>query len=217
LRVIGAAAKAFRAAWAEFGRLAVSRLPALRHSSATLPPTKDVPMLAQILTHTPRWVWILLIALLWLGLSQAVARSASLKRITLLPLVMTGLSLSGTVSAFGADPLLLLVWCAAAAVALLLVPQALSPATRYDPATRRFSLPGSWTPLALILGIFLTKYTVGVATALHPELTQYPGFSLGVSALYGAFSGVFVARTARLWRLALRHGREDAAPGALLA
>ncbi|MEI8325617.1 MAG: DUF6622 family protein, partial [Betaproteobacteria bacterium] len=61
-------------------------------------------MLNQILSNTPRWVWVLLLALLGLGLSQAVTRSASLKRITILPLVLVGLSLSGTLSAFGADP-----------------------------------------------------------------------------------------------------------------
>lgn len=43
-------------------------------------------MLYQILANTPRWVWVLLLTLLWLGLSQAVSRAASLKRITLLPL-----------------------------------------------------------------------------------------------------------------------------------
>lgn len=38
-------------------------------------------MLNQILANTPRWVWGLLLALLWLGLSQAVTRSTSLELI----------------------------------------------------------------------------------------------------------------------------------------
>lgn len=165
-------------------------------------------MLNQILVNTPRWVWVLLLALLWLGLSQAVSRTASLRRITLLPLAMTGLSLYGTVTAFGADPQVLLVWlCAASLIVTLVLRQTLPDATRYDTATQRFTLPGSWVPLLLILGIFITKYVVGVATAMQPALARDANFSLGFGALYGAFSGVFLARAVRLWRLALRQER----------
>ncbi len=172
-------------------------------------------MLNQILSNTPRWVWVLLLALLGLGLSQAVTRSASLKRITILPLVLVGLSLSGTLSAFGADPQWLLAWLAAAALTVaLLARRAPAPGTRYDAAARRFSLPGSWVPLSLILGLFSIKYFVGVATAMQPSLAHDPAFAASFSALYGAFSGVFVARAAGLWKLALRPQRASASPTA---
>lgn len=161
-------------------------------------------MLYQILANTPRWVWVLLLALLWLGLSQAVSRTASLKRITLLPLTMAGLSLYGTVTAFGTEPQLLLVWLLAGGLmAAVVARRALPEATRYDPATRRFTLPGSWLPLLLILGIFATKYLVGAVSAMQPALAHDASFSLCFAALYGAFAGVFLARAGRLWRLAL--------------
>ena len=160
-------------------------------------------MLNQILLNTPSWVWVLLLALIGLGLSQAVGRTASLQRITLLPLVMTGLSLFGTVSAFGVGSQLLLAWLATGGlVAALLLQRRLPDSIRYDAQTRRFTLPGSWLPLALILGIFLTKYVVGAASAMQPTLIRDPVFALALSALYGAFSGVFAGRAARLWRFA---------------
>ncbi len=163
-------------------------------------------MLNQIILNTPRWVWVLLLALLWLGLSQTRARSASLQRITVLPLVMTGLSLYGCLASFDSGAALL-VWLVAGMLAVTWVlPQELPEATRYDAAMRRFSLPGSWLPLALIMGLFLTKYFVGVVTALQPGLRGDPVFAFGFSVLYGAFSGVFVARAARLWRLASQQG-----------
>ncbi len=170
-------------------------------------------MLNQILSHTPRWVWLLLLALLALGLSQTRQRSASLRRITLLPLAMVGLSLTGTLSAFGAQPQTLLLWLlAAGAAAALLMQGALADNTHYDAATRRFSLPGSGVPLALILGIFAIKYFVGAATAMQPGLAHEPLFAAFFTLLYGAFSGVFVARAARLWRLALRPDSASASP-----
>lgn len=162
-------------------------------------------MLNQIVSHTPVWVWPLLLALLWLGLSQTVTRQVTLKRITITPLVMTGLSLQGTVGAFGANPAVLGVWLVGAALSAALVLQRpLSDQTRYDDWTQRFTLPGSWLPLLLILGIFVTKYAVGAATGLQPGLRGTAEFSLGVAGVYGAFSGVFLARSGRLWRLAQR-------------
>jgi hypothetical protein len=162
-------------------------------------------MLNQIVSHTPVWVWPLLLALIWLGLSQSVTRSLTLKRITITPLVMTGLSLQGTVSAFGADPAVLSVWLIGAALSAAVVLQQPVPAqTRYDQWTQRFTVPGSWMPLLLILGIFVTKYAVGAALGLNHSLRGNTGFSLGVATLYGVFSGIFLARSARLWRLAHR-------------
>lgn len=160
-------------------------------------------MLVQILANTPTWVWGLLAALLALGASQLFTRSASLLRVMILPAAMTGLSLYGTLSVFGAAPAGLLAWCAAAGMAVPLVLRRPLPArTRYDAATRRFSLPGSGLPLLLILGIFFTKYVVGVMLAMRPALAGDAGFAPAVAALYGAFSGVFIGRALRLWRLA---------------
>ena len=68
-------------------------------------------------------------------------------------------------------------------------------------------VPGSAVPLALMMGIFLTKYAVGVTLAMHLVQAGDLAFAMSLSALYGAFSGVFAARAARLWRLALAQDR----------
>jgi uncharacterized protein DUF6622 len=67
-----------------------------------------------------------------------------------------------------------------------------------------FKLPGSWVPLLLILGIFLTRYVVGVELAMRPGLAHDANYVLVTGVLYGLFSGIFVGRAARLLRLALR-------------
>lgn len=60
-------------------------------------------------------------------------------------------------------------------------------------------------PLALILGIFLTKYLVGVELALQPALARDSDFALQIAALYGVFNGLFAAlRALRLWKLVQR-------------
>lgn len=168
----------------------------------------QLQMLSAILKGTPAWVWGLLAVLLVLGINQLLARSVSLRRVTLLPLAMTGLSVYGMASAFGASPVLpavLLIWLLCGAVVIALRWAQPAPAgARYDAAHKRFHVPGSALPLLLILGIFVTKYTVGVVLAMQPHLAQQLDFSVAVAALYGVFSGVFIVRASRLWRLALR-------------
>jgi hypothetical protein len=170
------------------------------------PPEKT--MLLQILAHTPRWVFVLFFVLVWYGAKQLFANTVSLFRLTLMPVAMTGLSIYGLLSAFGDSPYALLGWAAgAAALAAFVLQRALPATTRYDAATRRFHLAGSGVPLALMMGIFFTKYGVGVTLVMHPAFAHQAGFTLGIATLYGAFSGIFLARALRLWKLALGEDR----------
>lgn len=164
-------------------------------------------MLYQILVHTPLWVWAILLALLWLGLVQSVPRQATLRRVVLLPLAMTGLSLYGSSSNFGAIGASWVMWAGAALATLLWVASSELPTgVRYDDARRVFSLPGSLVPLGLMMAIFLTKYVVGVMLAMQPALAHDMATAAIVASLYGAMSGLFMGRTARLLRLAHASG-----------
>ena len=170
-------------------------------------------MIGPVLSGTPPWVWGLLAALTLLGLSQVRARTVSLARVTFLPIAMTALSLWGTVSAFGTSPLfgdVMLAWMCAAAVAVAVIaPMAAPRGTRYDAASRSFAMAGSWIPMLLILGIFLTRYMVNVELALQPGLVRDGQYTLVTGALYGLFSGIFMGRAARLWRLAFRRAASN--------
>ena len=175
--------------------------------SPSYTPPQGKPMLLQIAVNTPVWVWGLLAALVVLGLSQTRERSAGLARTVVLPLGMGAFSLSGLVTGFGASPAVLGAWLAATAVALAVVLMRPLPAgVRYDAARREFALPGSWVPLALILGIFSIKYATGVALAMQPALRADPAVALAIATLSGLFSGIFAGRTVRLLRLAVRPG-----------
>jgi uncharacterized membrane protein len=171
-------------------------------------PQGETSMIVQILSNTPLWVWPLLAALIWLGLSQAKARTASFTRITVVPLAMTAFSLWGTVSAFGASPMfgyVMLAWMFGTAVMLAVVaPMEVPRGTTYDVESRTFGLPGSWAPMLLILGIFLIRYSVGATLTFQPGLARDGLFPLVAGALYGLFSGIFAGRAARLWRLAFQ-------------
>ncbi len=162
-------------------------------------------MLLQILSSTPRWVFVLFAVLFWLGARQLLASSVSLLRITLLPVAMTGLAVYGVLSAFGDSPGALAGWIVAAvSLATLVLQRPLPATTRYDVARRTFHVAGSIVPLALMMGIFFTKYVVGATLAMHPELAHQHDLAMGIGTLYGGFSGVFAGRGLRLWKLAMR-------------
>jgi len=172
-------------------------------------------MLLQILAHTPRWVFILFAVLVWYGAKQLFAGTVSLTKITIMPIAMTGLAIYGVAGTFGDSPMALVGWAAAAVVLLaILIRRPLPAATRFDAPTRTFHVVGSAVPLMLMMGIFFTKYVVGVSIAMHPELRHVPMFAIGVPVLYGAFSGIFLSRGLRLWKLAIRQESSQAAPAA---
>lgn len=155
-----------------------------------------------IVTHTPTWVWLLLILLIYLGVKQTRDRQVSKNKAFILPLVMMIFSLHGVISSFGGSFDSLLFW-AVSFVAALFIGVLVFPSQRatYDESTQSFFIQGSWRPLLLILGIFSIKYTVGVMEGLHHSLLTMSLVVDGLSLLYGVFSGVFAARSIVLWRL----------------
>lgn len=164
--------------------------------------------LGTIVKNTPSWVWGLLVGLLWLGASQLRDRSAGLVRAMVMPFAMTFFSVYGLASAFGgsghvgtATGSWLVAAVAVTALGLWLHPAAPT-GTRYAVDSRRFQLPGSAGPLVLILGIFLTKYLVGVELAMQPGLARESDFALQIAGLHGVFNGLFAARALRLCKLA---------------
>jgi hypothetical protein len=71
----------------------------------------------------------------------------------------------------------------------------------FNPATQRFTLPGSWLPLALFMAIFACKFVVGMLSAIAPETLRSVQAAIGISALYGLLSGIVIARVWRLLKL----------------
>ena len=161
-------------------------------------------MVNNILQHTPVWVWILLGALIALGLWQTRDREMSLMRITVLPLVMVTLSLIGVLSAFGLSLAALSAWAAGIAAARVAARHLINlRGAAWSPGTRCLRVPGSWLPLALILGLFSVKYFAGYSLAVNPVLAATAGFAGLCGLAYGGVSGLFMARALSLRSLAM--------------
>jgi hypothetical protein len=160
----------------------------------------------EIIAHTPLWVFGLFIGLVALGMQQTKVRSVTLQRLTLLPLTMLALSFYGAWSTFNGSAVSVACWLGAALVTALASQRInFAGGVRSSADTRSFILPGSWLPLALMMGIFFTKYGVGIMLARHGELHDVDSFAAIVSLVYGFWSGMFFGRTAQIVAV---HGRQ---------
>ena len=159
----------------------------------------------QTLQHIPVWVSALLLGLIALGLLQTRTRHVGQRRLLGINIALTVFTLVGVVQQWRHTPWLavgLLSWAASCAVVAWALGQGAAPAgASYNAETRRFTVPGSWLPLALFMAIFACKFVVGMLSATAPEALHSMQAAIGISALYGLFSGLLNARALRLLKL----------------
>ena len=170
-------------------------------------------MILGIVQHTPFRVWFILAGLVALGLSQTRTRELGLMRVTVLPFVLLTLSLAGLANAFGVMPVALGTWLAGVTAALALPRRLLTArGASWSATTGRLHVPGSWLPLALIVGSFAIKYVAGAGLAMHPSLASDATFAGFCSLGFGSFSGLFLARSLALRALATRPATAGSEP-----
>lgn len=158
----------------------------------------------QIVSHTPTWVFVLFVGLLVFGLLQTRDRTVKKPVAYLLPIAMVALSLSGVQSGFGFKAAYLAAWLTGLLLVTFVVCRAFQQsALSFDSQHKRFFIPGSWVPLAVIMGIFFTKYALAVVRG-RIGAPVGPGAAAGLSLLFGGFSGYFSARALALMAVAQR-------------
>lgn len=156
-----------------------------------------------IVQHAPRWVWILLAGLIVVGISQSFPRRRTIRSATIIPVAMIMLSFYGVVSAFPSQPAAIIAWACGVTAALMLA-NAMGAwrAISWSEKDRRLLVPGSWVPMVVILGLFVTKFGVGATLAMRPEFALDGFFGTAVGFAYGIFSGTFLSRGVAMWKAA---------------
>ena len=154
-------------------------------------------MIQQIISHTPVYVWALLAFLVYRGVLAAQDREVSLLKLFIIPVVMLVISLAGMNGHGVLGAGVWGVWLTGMLATVAVTWTAGNGEIVVNRAAGTVLQRGSWTPLAFMLAIFATKYTVAVLSAMHPELQRQMSFVVAVSALFGVFNGVFVGRLLR--------------------
>jgi hypothetical protein len=159
----------------------------------------------QALQHIPLWVFGLFIGLVALGWLQTRTRQVSKLQLLGAKISLTVVTLISVVQLWWPTPWLaiaLISWALTGLFVSWALSQSAAPAgASFNPATQRFTLPGSWWPLALFMAIFVCKFVVGMLNAIAPETLRSVQTAIGISALYGLLSGIVIARVWRFLKL----------------
>jgi hypothetical protein len=152
----------------------------------------------QTLQHIPFWVFGLFIALVALGWLQTRTRQVHKLQLLGAKVALTVVTLISVVQLWWPTPWLaiaLISWAFTGLFVSWALSQSAAPAgASFNPATQRFTLPGSWLPLAFFMAIFACKFVVGMLNAIAPETMRSLQAAIGISALYGLLSGIVIAR-----------------------
>jgi hypothetical protein len=133
-----------------------------------------------IVTNTPFWVWLILGALIYMGLQRTRTREMASVRV-LIPAGVFGLiAIAKLILGRFAEPAVLGTLAGLiAALALLVAVKPGRLARRVAPD--RLLIEGEWFSLGLIVTIFIVNYGIAVLSAINPAL----GASDNLRFLYG--------------------------------
>lgn len=164
-------------------------------SSATAQPAQTaVPLSVQVAAGAPVWVWPLLLALVALGVSRMRDRDMPLWRLLLLPVILTGVSLTTTMSAQMTGSTLAAAIAGASAGlfaglwSMRAVPVVMLPGNRVR-------VKGEFISLFAILGIFASRFAAGTLAAIAPEIIRMQGVT-ELFALLPVFCAALMAARA---------------------
>ncbi|NOL48840.1 DUF6622 family protein [Pelistega europaea] len=151
-----------------------------------------------IITHTPYWVWGLLIFLLVIGSLSLKDRTIPVYRVMPLPIIFSFLSFFSIISMYSGELLLsaMIANFIFLVVGVLIVEKILiSMGIRvvYHRSERRLFISGNGFTLVSVILIFLVKYVLNVFLVIkHPSLTDDFSFAIIFGAIQGICASVFL-------------------------
>ena len=161
----------------------------------------DASLLVEILRRTPAWVWLMLVALLAVGVSRLRRQRVSPSRLLILPMALCVLGLVSTASNFSPATAALAAWALAFVAGIRLGQHLPLPAgLRWDSVRRELHLPGSALPLLTILTIFTLRYAGTVSLVLHPHWRASAAVAVPMAGAYGLIAGLLLGRGLGLLR-----------------
>jgi preprotein translocase subunit Sec61beta len=154
--------------------------------------------IANIVGHTPVWVFPLIVAVLWLGSINLRERNVSVRSLFILPVVMLVMSIGNSIGTSAGPWTALVDWLCSAAIGAVIgwyltqTPRAI----KLNP--RQIVLPGSAIPLIVCIALIVWRYAFGYLYGRYPELRADRNYALVLIAGGALLGGVMLGRYGRL-------------------
>ena len=141
----------------------------------------------KIVTGTPLEIWVILGYLLYIGFKATQPRTVYLPSLFIVPLILTGMKSLYLPSM--QVPYYFAAWLLGLVIGKL---SAYSTPLAFFKDSWSIELPGSYTPLIILLSFFTTKYVFGFLNATQPEIAlEYASIE---SIITGLLSGYLLGR-----------------------
>lgn len=149
----------------------------------------------QTLVHTPWWVYLLLIFLIRVGIRASKTHVVSLKKLFIVPIIFTFMSIHTLFTSFTVGALTITTWAVAILIGMALGwIQVHRYSLQVDMKNLLIQVPGTWSTLIIILIIFIAKYYFSYELSVDPQLAQQTIFEICALAISGIFTGLFIGR-----------------------
>jgi hypothetical protein len=163
-------------------------------------------MLQQFASHTPLWVWALLIFLITRGVAAMKPGEITLGRLAVVPALFTAWGLWSISARYGTSWQAWALWLAGigagTGIGWMMLRRAALTANR---ATGKLWRGADYSLLPLLLVTFVVKYGFESALSMSPTLAGDVGFRTAYLLLSGGFTGIFIGKYLRYvaaWRRA---------------
>lgn len=145
--------------------------------------------------NIPTYVYILFIALMYLGYKRCFTRTIRVERLILLPLIFIVLSVRSMINLFDLTTLNILLWLIGGAVGLFLgYIHVYQKAIKADHEQKLLTVPGDWSMLVLIFFIFVFEFFVHYSIDAQVTWTKSAIFVWCSTFILGAIAGMTAGR-----------------------
>lgn len=149
----------------------------------------------QAAIHTPWWVYLLFVYLIFIGVRASRTNIISLFRVFIIPIIFTAMSIDTLVSAVKINTFSITTWVIAIVLGMTLgFIQIFRLKLVVDRKHSLIQIPGTWSTMIFILIIFIAKYYFGYELAMDPEAATNTTFEFWMLGISGLFTGMFLGR-----------------------
>ena len=162
-------------------------------------PDSQAADLGEIVSHTPIWVFPLLLYVMMRTLRATKERTGSLASLLAIPVLFVVWGISGLFTRHHVTVPIAADWLVFAAFGAALTWKLGRPTVLgVDRENGRLRLAGSWGPFIRVMGVFTAKYTLGVLMATRPDIGEPLAFA--DAAVSGFSAGYFLFFAIALYR-----------------
>ena len=156
-----------------------------------------IEIIWNILKHTPTYVYVIFIYLMYTGLQARKEQVISIFKPVALAAVFSYMAIDMLIRSFQMNATVLGIWLFSLSLGIFLGWLQFSRKNiQVDKEKKLIKLPGTWSSLFLILIIFSSKYFFGFMYFRSPHLFQNLGFQVFALLISGSTSGLFIGRLA---------------------